>query len=234
MYMLVMALSFAVHLLLLLGTDRLFSQSMLLMRGLFAAALGSLYTGMCMLPELALLGVMPIRIGVLIGIGCLAYGWSVRELLVFCLLNLAIGGGRIWSILAAIAVLVLTLKGRRRCVPVELQLGGQIIRFMALKDTGNTLIDPLSGRRVLVVGADIAREMLGLTPAELENPVETLQNRRDFALRLIPYNAVGSTGNLLLAVRPEQLRIGRHRRGDLVAFAPQVFGTTYKALAGGI
>ncbi len=234
MFILVMVLSFAVSLLLLLGVDRLFSQSMQLVRGMLAAGIGGVYAGLCLLPGLGFLGGLFLRMAVLLGIGYIAYGWSVKELSVFTLLNLAIGGGRIWSVLSAVFILVFTLKNRRGCVPVVLQLGGKVMEFSALRDTGNTLIDPLSGKRVLVVGADIAREMLGLTLAELQNPVGTLEERKDTTLRLIPYSAVGVPSGMLLAARPQSLKIGKRQRGDLVAFAPQILGTSYKALAGGI
>ncbi len=121
-------------------------------------------------------------------------------------------------------------------VTVLIDFRGQKRMLTALQDTGNTLQDPVTGRNVLVVGADIAREMIGLTQEELLHPLETMEKWGDVGLRLIPYRSVGQPGGMLLAIQPDSLQIGKEERKDLVAFAPQIIGRgeAYQALAGGV
>ncbi len=236
----VMTLRFGVELLLLLATDRLCGKEMRLWRGILAAMLGGLHAGICVAAPGTVLGAAGFQAAVITAMAWMAFGIQLRQWLLFGLINMAIAGAGTRSIWGAVgaagAVLLLCIRDRKGgCVSVELWLNGRSKCFRALQDTGNTLIDPMTGRRVLVAGADIAREMLGLTADELRRPIETMQQRRDASLRLIPYRAVGS-GGMLLAVKPEHLRIGRDKREDLVAFAPQELtgNGTYQALAGGI
>ena len=112
--------------------------------------------------------------------------------------------------------------------------GDREMNILALKDTGNTLRDPLTGEQVLVAGADVGKELLGLTPHQLQNPVETVG--RIPGLRLIPYHAVGQPGSMLLALRIQNAQIGNRKAQPLVAFAPQVLarGELYQMLTGGV
>ncbi len=84
---------------------------------------------------------------------------------------------------------------------VELEPDRQM-QLIALRDTGNTLRDPLTGEQVLVAGADVGEKLLGLTAQQLRNPVETVAQSTLRGLRLIPYRGVGQPGGMLLAVRP--------------------------------
>jgi stage II sporulation protein GA (sporulation sigma-E factor processing peptidase) len=130
---------------------------------------------------------------------------------------------------------------------VTAQLSGQTVRFAALRDTGNTLRDPLTGRAVLVAEWELARELLPpsaarlVTPQTLEHP-DTLLARCAAAeptlrLRLIPYRAVGVRSALLLAVCCDAVTIdGKQEKGGLIAFSPTAVSENggYRALAGGI
>jgi stage II sporulation protein GA (sporulation sigma-E factor processing peptidase) len=114
-------------------------------------------------------------------------------------------------------------------VPVELEG----IRITALRDTGNTLTDPITGQQVLVVSAGVGQRMLGLTARELEDPVQVLDSVA--GARLLPYHAVGKHA-MLLVKRYENVRIGDWRGSCLVAFAPNEIGggKPYEALTGGV
>lgn len=111
----------------------------------------------------------------------------------------------------------------RELVEVELTLEGRQTRLTALRDSGNTLVDPVDGGKVLVVEW---QELLPLAP-ELEqedaaHPCEGLARlgggRR---WRLIPYRAVGTSSGLLLALRVDELRVnGREGENRLVALSP--------------
>lgn len=249
---LVMGLNFAVDFLLLIGTDRLCGYPVRLGRAAAAAAFGGVYGGACMLPQLAFLGNTLWRIVSLGLMAVIAFGWNrsaLRRSVLFVFLSMALGGiamgmghsGAIGLIAAAAGVCLMCaigfrgkLKGREY-VAVTLTYSGQRRSLTALRDTGNTLTDPITGESVLVVGADVAKELLGLTQAQLCSPVETLGRQEIPGLRLIPYRAVGQPNGMLLALRMDEVIIGRQKARTLVAFAPQELGREegYQALAGG-
>ena len=116
-------------------------------------------------------------------------------------------------------------------IPVELSYMGKTLHITALRDTGNQLRDPITGRQVLIVGADIAGKLTGLSPAALEDPVNTMGAIP--GLRLIPYRTVGNTG-FLLALKLSDVRIGNRQGQTVVAFSPLVLGSKYQALTGGL
>ena len=84
---------------------------------------------------------------------------------------------------------------------------------------------------MLVVDADIAKKLTGLAPAELREPLRTLQQMP--GLRLIPYQTVGNHG-FLLAVSIPQVKIGNSQGSTLVALSPNLFAHHYQALTGGM
>ena len=123
----------------------------------------------------------------------------------------------------------------REYVPVTLSYQGRTASFTALRDTGNTLHDPITGEPVLVVSGQIGEALTGLTQRELASPLETLAARPLPGLRLIPYHAVGNPGGLLLAMRFPGAMVGKKQQNVLVAFAAEGLGHTgmYQALTGG-
>ncbi len=248
---LVVLLNFLVDFLLLCGTNRLFGYRAGAKRCAVAAVLGGLYAGACMLPGFRFLGAVFWRLLCLMGMTVIAYGWgksALRRGALFLFLSFALGGaamgnGTFWGILVAAGLICLLCfygfrgrPGEKTYVPVKLEFNGKERYFTALVDTGNTLTDPLTGRSVLVVGSDIAREMLGLTEDALGHPLETITRAKDLRLRLIPYRAVGQPAGFLLAICPDKLTVGKELRQDLVAFAPQEIGRgeVFDALAGGV
>ncbi len=244
-------LNFLVDFLLLCGTNRLWGLPMGAKRAALAAAFGGLYAGVCLMPEFSFLGSLLWRIAFLTGMSVIAFGWQKQALgqgCLFVVLSFALGGAAVanssfWGILLSAGLICLLcyigLRGRiavKTYVPVRVVFGGQEWQFTALVDTGNTLTDPISGSRVLVVGSHIAREILGLSEEALAKPLETVTSCQSMNLRLIPYRAVGQPAGFLLAVRPDKLIVGKETRQDLVAFAPQQIGAgeAFDALAGGI
>jgi len=250
---LVMGLNFVVDFLLLIAANRLYGLPPRPGRAAVAAMLGGVYGGICMLPGFAFLGNTLWRLVCLGSMAVLAYGWSrstLRRGLLFVLLSMALGGivlGMGRSGFASIAagaggiclMCLIGFRGRitgREFAAVRIRYGGHTRDLTALKDTGNTLRDPVTGEPVLVVGADIAREMLGLTEEELRSPVAAVENQLIPGLRLIPYRAVGQPCGMLLALRMDEVMVGKERAGRVVAFAPQELGRgeEYQALAGGV
>lgn len=244
---LLMLLNFFVDFLLLIGTNRLSGYPLGVKKALLAAALGGIYGGVCMLPGFHFLAGTLWRIVMLALIAGIAFGFcreSIRRGILFVLLSMALGGVAMGLgsgsfaglILSAAAVCAMCLLGFRGAVGateyVPVEIGS--LRITALRDTGNTLTDPLTGQQILVVSSGIGKQLLGLTLDDLMHPVETMG--KIAGLRLIPYHAVGQSGGMLLARRFDDVKIG-HRRGScLVAFAPNELGQgkPYEALTGGV
>ena len=124
-------------------------------------------------------------------------------------------------------------------VPVTLSLRGRKVRLSALRDTGNTLCDPVSGEEVLVAYWRSAGALLppeySLRAEDFAAPASLALRLREYSPRLIPYRAVGTACGLLLAL-PCSIRIGKQTRTGLVAFSPSPLsdGGDYEALTGGI
>ena len=248
---LVMVLNFLVDFLLLMGTDRLAGFPASPGRSALAAGLGAVYSGICLLPGFRFLGNGLWRTVFLCLMAVTAFGWNrsaLRRGLIFLVLSMALGGIALGFgsadmtalILAAAGIWLLCRFGLRQVgqqtyVPVTLTYGEKQMKLLALRDTGNTLRDPVTGEQVLVAGADVARELLGLTEKQLAHPVETLARGILPGLRLVPYSAVGQPGGMLLAMRFPGSFIGNRNECPLVAFAPQVLGRgeVYRMLTGG-
>lgn len=247
---LVMLLNFLVDFLMILGTNRLCGYPIGAKRAALSALVGGIYAGACMLPGFSFLGNFLWR-AVSLGImSCIAFGTAksaLRRGVVFTLLSMAMGGIALlmnsrgfWSVTASAAgVCLLCVFGFRNklgaqsFVPVELTYGENKLRLTALQDTGNTLRDPVTGADVLVVGADVAQKLTGLTRSQLRAPVEFLDAIP--GLRLIPYRTVGQGSGFLLALRLNDVKIGNRKGNTLVAFAPEGLHSegAYQALTGG-
>ena len=127
-------------------------------------------------------------------------------------------------------------------VNVEVTLRGVHRAFTALRDTGNTLRDPVSGCGVMVADFGIlAGSFSGeeISAASISDPVQGLtalmERAPELRPRLIPYKTVGVAQGMLLAVSPEEVRINGKKEMLLLAFSPvQVSdGGGYEALLGG-
>lgn len=248
----VILLNFVVDFLLLLGTNRLVGFPPGPGKAAVAAGLGGVYAGGCLLPGFRFLGGSLWRLVSLGLMGGLAFGWNkgaLRRTVLFVLLAMALGGVALglgrggFAGLAAAAAVVCLLCGLgfrngaagETLVPVELAYGEKKMRLLALRDTGNTLRDPITGQQVLVAEAEVARRLVGLTEAQLRSPVETVAAGRIPGLRLIPYRAVGKEQGLLLGLRLPGAKIGPWKGAAIVAFAPEKIGGdgSYQALTGG-
>ncbi len=249
---LVMGLNFLVDLLLLCAANRLCGCPVRYKRQALAAAIGSIYGGLCLLKPWAFLAGGLGRVLSFLVMGAIAFGLDrsgLRRMVVFFLLSMALGGlatglgpGSTWTLVLAGAVLwalcQLTFGGRvgETYVPVTITYKAVKLRLTALVDTGNTLQDPLTGAPVLVVGEAAAYQLAGLTPQQLRSPLQTMASGQYKGLRLVPYSAVGVTGGFLLALQPEKLLVDGKERDHLVAFAPNEIGQgrAFEALAGGL
>lgn len=237
----VMLMVLMVNVLLLSASGRLLGAKENPLRILAGSLLGALFVLLSMVPGFAFLEHILWRLCALALTALLAFGFSRQtfpKLFLFSLLQLSLGGitgskdEMVSMLLGAMGIgfaCVVLSKGNR-LVPVELTYAEQTVRITALRDTGNTLRDPITGKSVLIVGADIAEKLTGLTPAALRDPVKTIGDIP--GLRLIPYQTVGNTG-FLLALRIPDAKIGRKQGSAIVAFSPQILGSNYEALIGG-
>lgn len=247
----VILLNSLVDFLLLLAAGRLCGRPTSVKKALLAAAFGGLYAATCMLPGFFFLGNLLWRTVSLAFLSLVAFGVSraaLRSGLVFAFLSFALGGavmgmgkGGILGIVCAAGVLLVLCRvgfrspiGSTQYVPVEIINGERRLQLTALQDTGNMLRDPITGRHVLVIGADVATELTGLSAEQLANPVATMGTLP--GLRLIPYRSVGTGSSFLLAMRFSNVKIGNWKGSTLVAFAPdRLTGNgTYQALTGGV
>lgn len=237
---LALLLNFLVNFMLLMAANRMTAAGQSLLRLLPGCLVGSVYGALCLIPSL---GFLEHRLWYLISL-CLisltAFGMqslSLRTGGLFCLLRLALdtlagGSLELWDI---VWVGALWAVGhwifRKNTVPVELCYGDRRVRLLALRDTGNSLRDPVTGKAVLVVGADVAGQLTGLTRQQLLTPVETMGALP--GLRLIPYSTVDRSAGLMLAVSVKNAKIGAKKGGWLVAMAPQELEGNYQGLIGG-
>ena len=237
-----MGLNFLVDLCLLLGVNRLSGHPPGVKRAAAAAALGGGYAGMSMVPGFSFLANGLWRLVSLGLMGWTAFGadrsgWS-RSML-FMLLSMALGGlalslntgGTGLPICAGGLALLCRMGFRTRggdVIPGVVTYRGHTVRVLALRDTGNTLRDPITGETVTVLSPGVGKR-LGIPVEVLCDPAGAMQP----GVRLIPARTVGG-GGLLAAVRCEAVMLGGKAAGTLVAFAREEFGNgEYNALTGG-
>lgn len=137
--------------------------------------------------------------------------------------------------------------GARHAVAGQLCRGAVELRsrraeLTVLLDTGHTLTDGLTGAPVLTVHhaaldalwTDREREIL--SRLESDGAARCLERLADSRYRLLPYQAVGVDGGLLLCFRADRVQLGGRDLGRLtVALSPTAVsdGGGYSALWGG-
>lgn len=241
-------IGFGVNVLILLEACRLCGDRIPWLRLLLAATVGGLYSGLCLVPGLRFLS-NPFWYAVsVVSTALICWGLrrsTLRRGAVFAVLRLALEGiaqgigrgGAISLLLAAAGLGVLCIFGFRghasigKYVPVEISRGDTRLHLTALRDTGNTLRDPVTGEAVLVIGAQAAQALTGLSREQLRSPVDSVGTIP--GLRLVPYSTVGEKSGLMLALKFPNVKIGKWKGSSLVAFAPEGLGGEYDALTGG-
>lgn len=111
-----------------------------------------------------------------------------------------------------------------------IELTGQSITLSALRDTGNHLYDPISGKPVVVMEAGCVSPLF---PHEINHILQMhstvpskalellLQTGYRSRFRLVPYTAIGVSAGLLLAFSPDSIEInGKKQRDILIALSP--------------
>ena len=210
--------------------------------------LGGLYAGAAATAQLYFLGNWYWRL-VFMGLVCLvgfgAERSTLRKTALYALLRLALDGigagtqrGGLWLLGAGALGLCLVCTAcfrsgfGKRFLPVELRYKDKHFRLTALYDTGHTLRDPLTGRSVMVVGPELARELTGLSPQQLRDPAKSILYLPGG--RLVPFKTISQNSGFLLALPIPEVKIGTWKGSCLVAFAPEQLGNgTFDALTGG-
>ena len=119
-------------------------------------------------------------------------------------------------------------RAERQLVTLTVSFGGRSVALRALRDTGNGLYDPISGKSVAVAEGTA---LLPLLPegaaAALAVPDAAAQLTALRALpgcagrfRLIPYSAVGTGSALLTAFRPDSADVDGADTDALLAISP--------------
>lgn len=131
----------------------------------------------------------------------------------------------------------------KELVRLGLELRGRTVTCPALRDNGNTLLDPLSGEPVLVARWQVAARLLpglGLDAASFRDASALMALlallEPELQARLIPYRAVGLDSGLLFALRMDRItEDGRPVGAGLVAFSPTELSDSgqYEALCRG-
>lgn len=238
---LMILLNVGVDLLLLVGTNRLSGFPTQWKRVVPAAVLGGGYSGVCLLRAFRFLRGCLWRMVFLGLIAVVAFGWNRsfwKRCAVFILLTMTLGGVALSLEAPGIPALILggcglwalcvlgfgDGIGKREYVTVSLSRQGKTCSVVALRDSGNTLRDPVTGESVLVVSGEVASKLTQLTPAQLRTPLETLSRNPGMGLRLIPFRSVGNNAGMMLGMRFSEVRIGERIQSAVVAFAAEGIG----------
>ncbi|MDO4816579.1 MAG: sigma-E processing peptidase SpoIIGA [Bacillota bacterium] len=114
-----------------------------------------------------------------------------------------------------------TAKGMERQVYItRIRFNENEVTLRSLCDSGNALYDPVSGRRVLVASFDTLQPLF--PQAALNIDASELAVKMPGVFRLIPYSAVGTSGGMLAAFRPQSISLdGKEYADILVAVSPQ-------------
>jgi len=128
---------------------------------------------------------------------------------------------------------------------LSVTIGDLIFELQALVDSGNQLVEPLTGRAVVVVATAaishlLPKEIVSLTQT---NPIWSAQIDKLAAsdwvqrIRFVPFQAVANSGGVLLGIRTDYLEIRcqeevRQVEGVTIALSPAGLGENnqYQAL----
>lgn len=242
----------AADFMLLLATDRFCAAAVSWKRLLAAAIVGALYSVAYALAE-TVLGSPAIKIvfGVLMLLA--AFGGRrdfMRCGAVFLLcaaafagivlaVSIACGGFGVKQLIFSFAAAYALMGGILRfasqgkdCVKVIVRHSGHSLTLTALRDTGNSLRDPISGTEAIIAYEETLLPLLeddvrAILRQSRGQPAETRLEQLWSAgvgrgFKVLPYSAIGVESGLLLAFRAESAQIdGREVKGVSAVLSPQ-------------
>ncbi len=144
---------------------------------------------------------------------------------------LALSFGLSYGLLVLVFRFIVPRRGKGGYAHVSIRRGGREVSFLALRDTGNSVRDPLTGIPVPVVDLDCVRGLFSGQSAELlansegGKAAELLERIWELdpglRLRLIPYSTVGIKSDMLLAFKPDEIKVDQKpMKGMWVAISP--------------
>lgn len=118
---------------------------------------------------------------------------------------------------------------------VTVQVEGRCVTCCGLVDTGNRVVDPVSGDPVIIIEYRVIRDVLPLSWQQLAAGLEgaaagdglSISGGWDRRLRMLPFRALQGTGGLMLGMRPDLVVIRESIRVTSV-----VVGVTCESLSG--
>lgn len=236
---------------LLLATDRLCAANSGWKRLLSGAAVGAAYSALCLIfggfLQSAVLKICCAALMILVTFGkkgklwrfaavftlsSAAFAGIVLAISLFCggfgarhmLISFALG-------YALLGIILRFSAARGGLTKLIIHNRGRSVALTALRDTGNSLRDPISGAPAIIAAEkDIAALLGPKLCARLEEtrglaPPQRLEklwkSGEGSGFKLIPYSAVGVESGLLLAFKVEAAKIGgREIKGAIVAISP--------------
>lgn len=108
-------------------------------------------------------------------------------------------------------------RAARRILDVTVERQGRAVRLRALEDTGNHLMDPVTGCAAFVAEAGALSGLFEPVDAPLLRGPPAEAVLRIPGTRLIPCQGVAGGRNLLLAFRPDRVTVDGEERRDLIA-----------------
>lgn len=267
-------INLTVNYLVLLATAKVCAQIISRWRIVLGAFAGAIYSVLCVLPDFEFLESPLIMIVFAIIMLLIVFGGElglVRTGIIFFAISAAFGGAVLavslitgeradritvsfkvllisFFICYGIFSMVFSRLGKRESAEgtkkVEIMKGGRSVEFTALVDSGNLLVDPVTGGRVIVAereammplfAPDIRRILRGDGSA-MELLEELAPQGGGYGFFLLPYTAVGVGSSFLLGFRPDKVQVGGKILGKVsVAISPTRVsdGGVYSALLNG-
>lgn len=158
---------------------------------------------------------------------CLLLGEDAGSSLQQCpLRTLLLSFGLFYALLRLCLGRTLEKRARER-LPVIIELLGRRAELTALRDTGNSLSDPVSARHVLIAELPALAPLFPALPPPGDSVAQFRHLSADPALgprcRLVPYRSMGGDG-LLLCLRPDHVTVGGEERELLIGISPLPLG----------
>ena len=177
---------------------------------------------------------IPVFIAVNLGLGgimSVLFGWVKRSGLTIQSEDSGAISPLMFALFAAISGVVSLIYGRirsgsvkRREALAELEYYGRRASLRLLSDSGNLLVEPMSGRPVVICSPEKLRECIGEDIDMLMGGrIDMLPDRLSRSVRLIPARGIGD-GRLLTGFIPDSIKIDGRAVDAVIAAAESDFG----------
>ncbi|MBM7701781.1 sigma-E processing peptidase SpoIIGA [Metabacillus iocasae] len=120
-------------------------------------------------------------------------------------------------------------------VKVEITLNKEVISLIGLIDSGNQLVDPLTKTPVMIMTADSVKDILPASILEMSKNVQSFSHNQEIdnewysKIRFVPYRSVGHANQLLLAIKPDKVKV--ERQTDSIHIQKVLIGISHTQLS---